>query len=221
MAKILNIPQAIYLYDEGIKDIDFKELKGFIKEHFGNIKVNLVKLRKEAVQTNGLLLDFLATQRNFEKLEHSNRKNSCYIILTRKLFATPDMGNRLHIRASIYGAPSVISTSGIVEGPAKPKEYYIYKQKYSQLGLWEIKEEELKRKFKGRFVEYQDRRLTGALKGYIAQALFFYLTGEPFCQKKNCRLYNAHWQEELIYAQIKVGRFCVRHKKILKELIKP
>lgn len=177
-------------------------------------------MKKEIVVTRGLLFDFLATQKNLENLGYSKIKNACHIILTNKLFATLDIDNRPHIRVSIYGYPSVISTSGIVEGPAKPKEYYLYKQKYSQLGIWETEEAKVKQKFRGRFIDYQDKRMPEVLKGYIAQALFFYITQNPFCEKKNCRLYNAHWQEGLIYSQIKSGKFCFRHQKILEKIKK-
>ena len=216
----INIPSAIYIYDEGIRKIDFKRIKEFIRTNFGNIKVCVVKLKKEAVERDGLLFDFPGTRRTFEALKYSKDKNSCHIILTNKLFATLGDDRRPHIRASIYGFPSVISTAGIVEGPAKPKEFYLYKQKYTQLGIWDIEEVKIKRKFKGRFIDYGDKRMNEVLKGYIAQSLFFYFTGEPFCQKRGCRLFNAHWQEDLIYSQIKSGEFCSRHKRVLKNIKK-
>lgn len=138
--------------------------------------------------------------------------------MTNKLFATLDTDNRPHIRAAIFGYPSIISTSGIVEGPAKPKEFYLYKQKYLQLGIWDIEEARLKKKFKSRFIDYADKRTNEVLKGYIAQGLFFYIMGEPFCPQKSCRLYNAHWQEDLIYCQIKSGKFCKSHQKMLEKI---
>ena len=172
------------------------------------------------MQARGLLFDFIGTQEVFESLKYSSTKDTCQIILTPKLFATFDEQKRLHIRAAIFGFPSVISTSGIVEGPAKPKEYYLYKQKYAQLGIWEREEAKIKQKFKGRFIDYEDKRMNEVLKGYTAQALFSYITGEPFCPDKSCRLFNAHWQEELINSQIKSAKFCAKHKKILKEIKK-
>ncbi|MDP3732467.1 MAG: hypothetical protein Q8R31_05575 [Candidatus Omnitrophota bacterium] len=172
------------------------------------------------MHTRGLLFDFVATQKAFFHLRYSKKSNACHIILTNRLFATLDVDKRPHIRAAIFSYPCIISASGIVEGPAKPKEYYLYKQKYTQLGIWDIEEAKIKKKFKGRFIDYADKRMNEVLKGYVAQALFFYITGEPFCPDKSCRLYNAHWQEELIYAQIKSGEFCAAHKKILKEIKK-
>ena len=172
------------------------------------------------MQTRGLLFDFIGTEKAFENIKYSRAKDTCHIIITSKLFATFDEQKKLHIRAAIFGFPSVISTSGVVEGPAKPKEYYLYKQKYAQLGIWEREEVKIKQKFKGRFIDFQDKRMTEVIKGYIAQALFSYITGEPFCPDKSCRLFNAHWQEDLIKTQIKSGRFCPKHKRVLKNIKK-
>jgi hypothetical protein len=112
-----------------------------------------------------------------------------------------------HARTVVCGTPSIISMSGIVEGPAKPKEFYI-----EQLGG--MPGMNLKRRFAGRFVEYGDHRMTAAAAVYALQALFFFVVdGEPFCGDKSCRLYNAHWQEELIHV-IERGAFCARHERI-------
>lgn len=170
------------------------------------------------MQTHGLLFDFLSTQKTFSTDTDSKAKDTCHIILSQKLFTTLDEQKKPHIRAAVFGYPSILSTSGIVEGPAKPKEYYIYKQKYTQLGIWDREEKKIKQKFKGRFIDYQDKRLTQVLKGYLAQALYFYIMEEPFCKTKSCRLFNAHWQEELIYSQIKWRGFCRAHKKMLKKI---
>lgn len=212
------IPKSVYLYDEGVKGIDFKKIEDFITKNFGKIPVHIARLRHKAVQTHGLILNLAGTERAFRGLEFSRRKESCHIILTTKLFATPDEFCRPHIRASSYGSPSIISLSGIVEGPAKPREYYQYKQKYSRLGVWQIEEPEIRNKFKGRFIDYGDKRLTGVVNGYIAQALFYFITGKPFCLRKACRLYNSHWQKDLIFSQIKKARFCAFHKSLLKRL---
>jgi hypothetical protein len=169
------------------------------------------------VRTKGLLFDLLGTQNSFD---NKTAQDSCHIVLTDRIFTTFGEDKRPHIRASIYGTPSIISLSGIVEGPAKPREFYIYKQRYSSLGVWELKEQEIKKKFKGQFIDYNDKRLTKIAKGYVAQALFFYITGDPFCSKRSCRLYNAHWQKDLIYSQIKSGKFCKYHQSVLKEIKK-
>ena len=142
-----------------------------------------------------------------------------HIFFTNRLFATWDGGNkRYHLRTSVYGVPSIISTTGLVEAPAKPREYYLLKQQYERLrkDLTELKE-----RFKGSFIDYEDEHLTEVMKGYAMQAVFYALTGDPFCEDKGCRLYNAHWQEELIFAQLwGEYEFCGRHTKILEGLRK-
>ena len=64
------------------------------------------------------------------------------------------------------------------------------------------------------FVDHGDPRLTELLKGYSMQAVFYHLVGEPFCEDRDCRLFNAHWQEEMIRAQLQSGEdFCPEHRK--------
>ena len=140
-----------------------------------------------------------------------------HIFYTNRLFATwDDNDQRYHLRTSVYGIPSLISSTGLIEAPAKPREYYLFKQQYETLGK-DITE--LKDRFKGSFIDYGDKRLTEVAKGYAMQAVFYSLTGDPFCEDKGCRLYNAHWQEELIFAQLESGyEFCQRHAKLLNKV---
>ena len=91
------------------------------------------------------------------------------------------------------GFPCIISIPGIVEAPAKPKDFYISRRGLVAAGMdRELVEEELKKKFAGRFIDHDDERMTEIAKGYVMQAFFYHLTFEPFCQDKNCRLFNAH-----------------------------
>ena len=111
---------------------------------------------------------------------------------------------------------TVISTTGLIEAPARPREYYLLKQQYERLGRDLL---ELKERFKGRFLDYEDERLTQVIKGYAMQAVFYHLVGNPFCEDKGCRLYNAHWQEELIFAQLwSTYEFCGQHEEALDDL---
>lgn len=215
----LNIPKKIFLFNEEIKGVDFVKIKKFVKDFFCDIPLNLIKV-KDIVQTKGIVFDFLKTKQNFEELGYPQEKNTLFIILTDKLFATYEQDNRLHIRAAIFSLPCIISIPGIVEGPAKPREYYILKKRYTALGIWELKEQDVKKKFKGKFIDYKDKRLTEVIKGYVAQAIFFFMTGNPFCTKKTCRLYNAHWQKDLISSQIKSGEFCAGHMRVLERIRK-
>jgi hypothetical protein len=139
--------------------------------------------------------------------------NRCCILFTNQLFGTWDRDNRrYHARVSIYGFPHLISTTGLVEAPAKPKGFYLKKQMGLSLEL-------LKEEYQGRFLDHGDLRITEVLKGYAMQALFFNLSGEPFCEDPDCRLFNSHWQEEVLHAQIDGQyEFCPRHEAMLNEL---
>jgi hypothetical protein len=81
-----------------------------------------------------------------------------------------------------------------------------------------ITEDEARKKYIGRYLEHGDERLSGVAKGLAAQAVFYHLTGQPFCEKEACRLFNARWQEQLLEAQVKSGKFCEQHGRFLKEL---
>ena len=74
----------------------------------------------------------------------------------------------------------------------------------------------VKKKYQGTFLENHDNRLSTIVEGYVLQAIFYYLTGEPFCDTLECRLHNPHWQKDLLYSQIQVGELCEKHEKILK-----
>lgn len=166
----------------------------------------------------GITYDGFQLQRVFSELipQEERAYGFFHIFFTNRLFATWDEGDqRYHLRTSVYSFPSVISTTGLVEAPAKPREYYLLKQQYEALRKDLT---ELKVSFKERFLDYGDKRLTEVMKGYAMQAVFYSLTGEPFCEDKGCRLYNAHWQEELIFAQLgSEYEFCARHRKFLEK----
>ncbi len=167
----------------------------------------------------GVLYDGFHLQRVFSELilREKHAFDFVYIFFTNRLFATWEEGDkRYHARTSLYGLPSVISTTGLVEAPAKPREYYLLKPQYEMLGKNLL---ELKEKFRGRFIDYDDERLTEVVKGYAMQAVFYFLTGNPFCADKGCRLYNAHWQEDLIRAQLESKyEFCEQHTRVLDGL---
>jgi len=214
-----RVPTIVRLHDEEVEGVRIPALRDFIRNYFGIGKTCHIILKKRVVAMRGLALDMIATQDALYAVRGPVQEDTCDIILTSKLFATPGDGNRLHLRTSVYNFPSIISTSGIVEGPAKPLEYYLCKQQYTRLGIWDREAHRITERFKGLFIDYGDRRLTEVIKGYIAQALFFHITGDPFCPRKTCRLFNAHWQEDLIRAQIASGAFCNRHTKFLTRLV--
>ena len=205
----------------GIKVRRWGDAKPFSPPLGGEIEYEKKYLRDPSLKPWGILYDGFQLQNIFHELlpgEEPGREH-LHIIFTNQLFGTWDENNRrYHARAGIYGFPSLISTTGIVEAPAKPREFYLLRRQYTLPGSEEAGILELKERFKGKFIDYDDKRLTEVVKGYCLQALFFYLTGDPFCRHKGCRLYNAHWQEELIAAQLGGDyELCPFHQGILSE----
>lgn len=112
--------------------------------------------------------------------------------------------------------PAIISTTGIIEAPAKPREYYYDLMTNFTQG---INVESIKQKYKGTYLEYHDSRLSKIIEGYLLQGIFYYETGEPFCDDSECRLFNAHWQKDLLHSQLEKSELCQNHQTILKNII--
>lgn len=195
-------------------EVDFAPLKG-------EIDFERRRLEGEARSVFGLLYDGFRLMEIIRRLIPQSERTlkNLHIVFTNQLIGTWDeASNRYHARATVYGFPSIISTSGLVEGPAKPKEYYFIKQQAALLGQEELALAEFKEKHQAEFIDYDDPRLNEVLKGYLVQAIVYQATGEAFCQDPDCRLYNAHWQSELIQAQLG-GKyeFCPYHEGMLKK----
>lgn len=114
---------------------------------------------------------------------------------------------RYHARALVGANPAVISVRGIVEAAARPREYYVERLAYAGLS----DEDTIDEKYDGMFVVRHDSLMPGAACGYLLQALMYYETGDLFCADRRCRLYNAHWQDDLVRTQILEPRMCSKH----------
>ena len=140
-----------------------------------------------------------------------------HLVCTNKLTCTFDFDDhRYHGRAVICSNPSIISTTGMIEAPAKPREFYLSILTNITQGL---NVDIIENQFKGKYLEYHDSKISEIIKGYALQALFYYLTGESFCESKECRLFNAHWQADLLHSQIESGKLCNRHQQILDVIV--
>jgi hypothetical protein len=142
-----------------------------------------------------------------------------HVIVTNRLLATWSEDDlRYHLRVNICTQPALISTSGLVEAPAKPRAFYQVQQSLGPAASDPLAYERIKQEFRGRFIDHDDERLTEAIKGPAMQAIVYPATGEAFCEDPSCRLFNAHWQEELIEAQLGEGpEFCPRHEALLRD----
>jgi len=168
---------------------------------------------------NIVLYDGFEFQRIVSRLIPSDEVTTedFHLVFTNKLTCTFDSNDyRYHGRALIGANPSIISTTGIIEAPAKPREYYMELMANYGHGL---NIDSIKKKYRGTYLEYHDSRLGKIIEGYCLQALFYHITGEPFCDLLDCRLNNAHWQRDLLYSQIEFGKLCGRHSEILKNWI--
>jgi hypothetical protein len=146
-------------------------------------------------------------------------KERANILVTNRLVSTYSRDDlRHHLRTVVFGFPSVVSIPGIVEAPAKPREYYLLRREMETLGGSGPRLEELKAVFRDRFLDHGDPRMASVVSGLPLQAALFHLTLVPFCGVRKCRFYNAHWQEGLITSQVTSAGFCARHARLLDRL---
>jgi len=162
------------------------------------------RLTDPAGRAMGILyegLRVMAVLRALIAPEERTRKH-LHLVLTNQLLATPDPGGRYHCRVVLFGYPCIVSTSGAVEGPAKPRAYYLARQQGYLLGLAGAELAAYAALDPQSYLDYDDPRLTEVLKGFLAQAVAYRLRGDPFCSDPYCRLFNPHWQEEMLRSQL-------------------
>jgi len=208
---------------QGILDKDIAFERNFqsqlILMNSGRYSKDTEKSNKELILYDGFMM-----QRLLETMINESQSNAdhIHIVFEDRLICTfSEEDWRYHARTFVAGNPSIISTTGIVEAPAKPKEWYI---KQMQLSIYKIDQNDadqndaqLSSKF-DKYLNYGDYRINFAAVGYVLQVLFFFITeGDPFCNDINCILYNAHWQEELLHSQIQNNRLCNEHSDLLHQ----
>jgi len=136
------------------------------------------------------------------------------MVFTGRLFGTYGE-RRYHARVILAGSPALISTSGLVEAPARPGEYYFIKGGLLRSG-GDVSE--LDRMYRGRYVEYDDPKTSSIMCSYALQAVRYELTGNEFCGDAGCCLYNSHWQEEVLRIQYE-GNMCEKCVEEFKEFL--
>lgn len=140
------------------------------------------------------------------------------LVCTGRLVCTYGRG-RYHARTVVMGgAPSVqiVSTEGVLRGPAKPPEYYWAKARMIQEGAagggdFPVLDEV----FEGRFIKRSSSLLGRTVAAYCLQPLMYYFFGKEFCDEPACSLFNSHRQSEVLKAQAH-GRLCARCKSVLE-----
>lgn len=181
------------------------------KEYF-QTKFQDFILKENLLMYDGILLQKLY-QEILCQLGFEINLSELHIIITDKLVGSFDeIDWKYHSRSIIFGNPTILSTSGLIYGPARPKEYYLKLLCYS-------KEPELfaevENEYRGKFIEYNDKRINSIIEGLSMQSIWYFIQGDPFCNDSNCRLFNSHWQEEII--RLNMNRnICKKHLDFIK-----
>lgn len=208
-AIVQDLKKPLYIYDLNYDHSSYNHKDKKIVTP--NKKIKFIDL----LLYDGFLIQKLL-QKLIKKYEQKLTFSRLDIVVTDKLLCTFDESDwRYHARSLICGNPTLISTSGIVEGLAKPRDYY-YKLYFFQENHDIV--DELKKKYNGQFINYNDPRINDIIEGLVLQSLFYFInSGEPFCQHRNCRLFNAHFQDDIIRINIKKKKICQMHKILLNK----
>lgn len=142
-----------------------------------------------------------------------------HIVLTSMVFGDWDEFSReFRVRVGCLGRPSLLSTTGLIEGPARPRDFEVLRTQMAVMGLGEDIAD-LAEAFQPRALGYGDRRITECLKGYALMAVMYRAYGEGPCDDPTCRLHDAATQEELIACQCgDDAGLCHRHAAMLAAL---
>lgn len=204
---------------ENIAKTRIFDLKKPFEEHVPSVEeIHLEEQNTDTAQNEEMVLydgfEFCNAVNEFIPHDENNRE-TLHVIFTNKLTCTFDESDfRYHARALIGANPAIISTTGIVEAPAKPKQYYL--DLMANFSREEI--ENVNKKYKGEFLEYHDIRISEIIEGYLLQAIMYVETGEAFCEQKECRLFNAHWQKDLFFSQLENKKFCKKHEDVFQKI---
>jgi len=154
--RVYNYRQEFHSHEPTNEEVQF-ELDSF---------VNSAKIE------NIVLYDGFELQKILRGLisDDESKSDILHLVLTNKLTCTFDNSDyRYHGRALIASNPSIISTTGIIEAPAKPREYYMELMSNYGVGL---NIDSIKEKYKGSYLEYHDTRLEKIIQGYALQQFF-------------------------------------------------
>jgi len=138
-----------------------------------------------------------------------------HCVFMSQLLADIDAPADPRIGVAALGSPTLISTSGLVEAPRRPREYYFRRDHYAMLGAVEHIDA-LVEQFADRTVDYGDPRINELLKGYLLMAVVYRATGDGPCADPLCPLHAADTQQELLQSQLgDRSRICGYHRGIL------
>lgn len=184
----------------------------------GNTMLGTIRYEERALEKpsreGGVLYDGIQVQRALNaalpSAEH-DLDHAHVVLLDRAIGTWGAHDGRWHKRVTVLGQPAIVSVPGLYEAPAKPEAYYKERQRHALLSGDTPPREVLENQVEGEFLIEDDPRTTDALTGYALQAVHYLTTGEAFCENEACKLFNAHYHEQLIEAQLREPPFCDEH----------
>ncbi|AGN00582.1 hypothetical protein L593_03155 [Salinarchaeum sp. Harcht-Bsk1] len=184
----------------------------------GNTMLGIVRYEERALEDpereGGVLYDGTQVQSALNAAvpaAESGLEHAHVALLDRAIGTWGDHDGRWHKRVAVLGQPAIVSVPGLYEAPAKPEAYYKEKQRHALLSGDSPPREVLENQVEGDFLIEDDPRTTEALCGYVLAAFHLLDTGEAFCDAEGCRLFDAHYQADLVDAQLREPEFCDAH----------
>ncbi|MDX1610911.1 MAG: DUF6775 family putative metallopeptidase, partial [Candidatus Thermoplasmatota archaeon] len=104
------------------------------------------------------------------------------------------------------GHPTIVSPPGLIDGPARDRSYYMAKQVIGGSAEAFSQDDHLTR---------EDERLPTCIASALLQAAAWHTTGQAFCEEEGCRLFNPHWQKDLL-ATMATAELCTEHQRWLE-----
>lgn len=198
-------PESLYRAAEvlsGSRITDIETPLDTLRPAAGSGTASEIKILAGEESPRGIFYDGLWLQRVLRKvimdaLPDESGDGYLHLVFTGRLIGTFE-DRRYHARVVLLGSPAIISSPGLVEAPARPREYHFIKGGLLRSGR---DTRELDDMYKGRFMDYDDPKTTSALSSYALQAVFYELTGRAFCGNSECCLYNSHLQEDVLRVQ--------------------
>jgi len=190
----------------------------------GNTMLGIVRYEERALaqpeREGGVLYDGHAIRRAFNAALPGDERDLSHLhvpLLDRAVGTWGEHDGRWHKRVAVLGQPAILSVPGLYEAPAKPESYYKEKQKHALLSGDAPPREVLENQVEGDFLVADDPRTTEALCGYVLAAYHLLEHGEAFCETEGCRLFDAHYQADLVEAQLREPAFCEEHADLYGE----
>jgi len=159
-----------------------------------------------ADSSRSLYLDAIALQRALYPLSNGKDVIAVHPFL---MLTWHRWDSRYHARVVTFGYPSLLSIPGIVEAPARPREYYMMLMSGKKGAA------ELDAMFGGKFLTFDDD-LTQFVGVYLLQCAFYLLFGKGLCIAPGCLLHDSHKQADLMRAPSK--ELCKVHQRLADSL---